>query len=173
MTGILLRPFLFFATLAVAASGPGLTLADEATPTFDPADPAAIARAFYDPFNTGDTAIYGQILAPDWVDTPLAPGQALGRDGFPPVIAAFRAPFPDLEVVPQDVLVSGEYVTVRSVARGTHDGELFGIPPTGRTVEFMAIDVHRIADRQIVETWHVEDWLSVFGQLGVTYVAGP
>ena len=37
----------------------------------------------------------------------------------------------------------------------------------------MAIDIHRIANGRIVETWHVEDWLSVFGQLGVTYSVAP
>ena len=49
----------------------------------------------------------------------------------------------------------------------THHGELFGIPPTGKPIEAMAIDFHRIESDQIAETWHVEDYRTVFAQLGV------
>jgi hypothetical protein len=42
-----------------------------------------------------------------WVDTPLGPGQQPGRAGFPPVIALFRVTLPDLQVTPENVIVSG------------------------------------------------------------------
>ena len=58
---------------------------------------------------------------------------------------------------------------MRSTIRGTHEGDLFGIPATGRPIEFMAIDIHRLENGQIVETWHIEDFLSVLFQLGVTF----
>ncbi len=67
-----------------------------------------------------------------------------------------------------DVLVAGDKVAVRSTGRGTQQGPLLGIPPTGRQVEFMAIDIHRLANGQIAETWHIEDYLSVIFQLGAT-----
>ncbi|HKG26597.1 MAG TPA: ester cyclase [Thermomicrobiales bacterium] len=157
--------------VAVALAAPialslGQAGAQEATPAAS--DNEAIARAFYEPFNTGDTSIYDQILAEDWVDHPLAPGQQPGRAGFPPVVAGFRAVFPDLTITNEDVIVAGEKVTVRSIARGTHLGPLLGIPTTGKQVEFAAIDIHRIANGQIVETWHIEDYLSLLFQLGAT-----
>ena len=148
------------------------TRAQEGSPAASPGptDPAALARAFYAPFNTGDVAAYDQILASDWVDHPLAPGQGPGPAGFKPIVVGFRAAFPDLTLVNEDVLVAGDRVTVRSTFRGTQRGPLFGIPPTGKPVEAMAIDIHRIANGRIAETWHVEDWLSVFGQLGLSVV---
>jgi steroid delta-isomerase-like uncharacterized protein len=149
--------------------GFGTARAQEGTPT---ADNEAIARAFYEPFNTGDTAIYDEILAEDWADHPLGPGQEPGRAGFVPIIATFRGIFPDLQVTNDDVLVAGDKVAVRSTIRGTHQGELLGIPATGLPVEFMAIDIHRIANGQIQETWHIEDFLSVIFQLGATIVPG-
>jgi predicted ester cyclase len=153
----------------VAAPAVGLVSArGQSTPA--PAEAAALARAFYEPFNTGDVSVYDRVLAPDWADHPLAPGQAPGRDGADGVIAAFRAAFPDLRVVTEDLLVSGDRVTVRSTFGGTHRGAIFGIPPTGRPVEAMAIDIHRIEGGRIVESWHVEDWLTVFGQLGVGFL---
>jgi steroid delta-isomerase-like uncharacterized protein len=139
-------------------------LAQEGTPAAG--DVESIVRSFYEPFNTGDTAVYDTILAEDWVDTPTGPGQQPGRAGFPPVIEMFRTIFPDLQVMPEDVIVSGNKAAVRSTIRGTHEGELFGIPGTGQPVEFMAIDIHELENGQIVHTWHVEDFLSVLFQIG-------
>lgn len=167
------RPARFWLLLGSLAplltGGFGMATARQATPS--EADLEALVRAFYEPFNTGDVAVYERVLAPDWADHPLAPGQRPGRAGFAPVIVAFRSAFPDLQVVNEEILVDGDRVAVRSTMRGTQTGPLFGIPATGRPIEAMAIDIHRIEGGQIVETWHVEDWLSVFGQLGVQF--GP
>ncbi len=144
--------------------------AQDATPSAS--DVEAIVGSFYEPFNTGDTSVYETILAEDWVDTPLGPGQQPGRADFPPVIAYFRSIFPDLQVTNEDVLVDGDKAAVRSTIRATHEGELFGIPGTGQPIEFMAIDIHRLEDGQIVETWHVEDFLSVLFQIGASIQPG-
>jgi predicted ester cyclase len=145
-------------------------IAQESTPAAS--DVEATVRAFYEPFNTGDTSVYDTILAEDWADHPLGPGQQPGRAGFPPVIEMFRGIFPDLQLTNDDVIVCGDKATVRSTIHGTQDGELFGIPPTGKALEFMAIDIHRLANGQIAETWHIEDFLSVLFQLGVSFQPG-
>ena len=132
--------------------------------------PEALARAFYEPFNTGDMAVYDEVLAPDWADHPLhVPDQAPGREPWKQIVAYFRTSAPDLNLVNHDILVVGDKVAVRSTFRGTHHGELFGIPPTGKPIEAMAIDFHRIESDQIAETWHVEDYRTVFAQLGVVF----
>jgi len=146
-----------------------VTRAQEATPSA--VDVEAIVRAFYEPFNTGDTSVYDTILAEDWVDTPLGPSKQPGRAGFPPAIAQFRGIFPDLQITNDEIIVAGDKAkaTVHSPIRATHEGDLFGIPATGQPIAFMAIDIHRLEDGQIVETWHIEDFLSVLIQLGVTF----
>jgi steroid delta-isomerase-like uncharacterized protein len=155
------------ALVAPIAAATDRALAQEGTPVA--ADVEAIVRSFYEPFNTGDTSSYATILAEDWVDTPMGAGQQPGAAGFPPVIDQFRATFPDLQVTLEDVIVAGDKAAVRSTIRATQEGELLGIPPTGRPLEFMAIDIHRVENGQIVESWHIEDWLSVLFQLGVTF----
>ncbi len=153
--------------IAVATRGAS---AQEATPS--PSDVEAIVRSFYEPFNTGDTSVYETILAEDWIDTPLGPGQQPGRAGFPPVIDQFRAIFPDLQVTVEDVLVAGDKAAVRSTIRATHEGELFGIPGTGQPIEFMAIDIHHLENGVIVATWHIEDFVSVLFQIGASIQPG-
>jgi steroid delta-isomerase-like uncharacterized protein len=158
------------AALAAPLAIAGETLAQEATPGADEIE--AIVRAFYEPFNTGDVSAYDTILAEDWVDVPLGPGQEPGREGFKPIIGIYRGIFPDLSVTNEDIVIAGNKAAVRSTIRGTHSGDLFGIPATGQPVEFMAIDIHRIENGQIVETHHIEDFLSVIFQLGATIQPG-
>jgi steroid delta-isomerase-like uncharacterized protein len=156
--------------LAAARPAPG-AVAPDATPA--PSEAEALARAFYEPFRTGDTSVYDRVLAEDWANYPLDPGQQPGRAGIAPVVARFRADFADLSVTIEDVIVAGDKVTVRSTLRSTHRGDLLGLPPTGRAVEFMAIDIHRIEGGRIAETWHVEDYLGLLRQLGATIRPGP
>ena len=72
----------------------------------------------------------------------------------------------------EDVLVAGDKAAVRSMIRATHEGELFGIPGTGQPIQFMAIDIHRLENGLIVETWHIEDFLSVLFQIGASIQPG-
>jgi predicted ester cyclase len=50
---------------------------------------------------------------------------------------------------------------------GTHTGDFFGIPATGKRVEFTGMYMVRIAGGQIVEHWGEEDGVSLLQQLGV------
>lgn len=75
--------------------------------------------------------------------------------------------FPDFTVTNEQVIAMGDTVVVRSTVRGTHTGPFIGIPPTGKPVEFAAIDIWRVADGQLVEVWHVEQLLTLLIQLGV------
>src|SRR5437588_7942137 len=51
---------------------------------------AAVARQFYQVLNTGDLSLLTGTLATNWAAHPLNPGQGPGRDGFGPVVRAFR-----------------------------------------------------------------------------------
>ncbi len=124
-----------------------------------------LARQFYAVLNTGDLNLLDRTLAPDWAEHPLAPGQAAGRDGYKPIVEFFRAALPDVHFTNEDIIVAGDKVVVRSLVQGTHRGLFLGVPATGRPVTFSTIDIHRIADGLIVESWHIEDFFSLFQQI--------
>jgi len=128
-------------------------------------DTAAVVRAFYEPFRTGDTSTYADVLAEDWVDIPLAPGQEQGPAGMAAQIALFRQAMPDYQVTHEDVLVDGDRVAVRNTVSGTHQGAFMGHQPTGRRVEMRTMDVHQVRDGHIVVTWHLEDFAGLMAQL--------
>jgi predicted ester cyclase len=73
--------------------------------------------------------------------------------------------FPDFHVDIEDVLAEDDKVTVISTFSGTHHGEFMGIPPTGKPVTEKRLDLFRIADGQIVESWQDWDTQSLVAQI--------
>ena len=127
-----------------------------------------LVRAFYEPFRTGDTSIYQEILADDWVDLPLAHGQEQGPAGVAAHIEAFRRAFPDYDVTNEDLIVSGDRVAVRNTVTGTHQGAFMGYAPTGRRIAMRTTDMHQVRGGRIVTTWHLEDFAGLAAQLSAT-----
>ena len=56
-------------------------------------------------------------------------------------------------------------VVTRKVFHGTHRGPMQGIPPTGRSIEILVIDIVRVADGKIAEHWNCVDHLGLLAQL--------
>jgi steroid delta-isomerase-like uncharacterized protein len=134
-----------------------------------PTDTTTVVRAFYEPFRTGDTSTYDHVLAEDWIDVPLAPGQQQGPAGMAAQIALFRAAMPDYQVTHEDLIAAGDKVAVRNTVSGTHQGAFMGHAPTGRRIEMRTMDIHQVRDGRIVVTWHLEDFAGLMAQL----TAGP
>ncbi|MCA1220274.1 ester cyclase [Streptomyces sp. 8L] len=128
----------------------------------------AAVRRFYEALGTGDLALVDEALAQDWEAIP-AMRTGPGPDGWKAGITHLRGVFADLSVTIEDVVAAGDRVAVRAVARGVHRGELLGVPGSGREVEFRAADFHRVVDGRIVQSWHLEDYFGLAGQLGLTF----
>jgi steroid delta-isomerase-like uncharacterized protein len=81
-------------------------------------------------------------------------------------ISAMRTAFPDIHYATDDILADGDRVVVRWTCTGTHRGLFRGIPPTGKHITFIGINIYRLRDGKIVERWSVGDSLSLLQQLG-------
>ncbi len=147
-------------TIMASALSTSVAIADDAA-TLAPVE------KFYQAFNSQDPAMLGEVLAPDFVvhgtspSLPDGDAAALGQ-----AFQAFATGVPDLNYDILSTHVSGDYVTVRGTVTGTHSGPLFGMPATGTEVEFGAIDIHRVEDGQVAESWHVEDFATMLRQIG-------
>ena len=81
--------------------------------------------------------------------------------------------FPDLRMVPEDVIASGDKVVARLRVTGTHKGPFAGMSATGRRVDINIIDIIRFGDDgRASEHWGVADQFSMMQQLGAI-PAGP
>ena len=82
-------------------------------------------------------------------------------------IYAFLGAFPDLHVTVEDLIAEGDKIVGRVTLTGTHQGELMGIPATGKKVSFSEILIARISNGKVVELSEVADTMSMMQQLGV------
>jgi predicted ester cyclase len=123
-------------------------------------------KVFYQAFSSNQPDLLDQVLAPDWEDIPLNPGQKPGRDGFKPMIGGFTKTISGLKISNDDIIEAGDKVVVRSTIEGTQAGPFAGFPSKGRPFKIMAIDIHQFKDGKVIKTWHIEDWLSGLFQMG-------
>jgi steroid delta-isomerase-like uncharacterized protein len=127
-----------------------------------------IARRGFEMFNTGDTSGADEITSPDAVGhDPALPEETHGADGFRQTVEMYRAAFSDLHLTIEDQFSDGDMVCTRWKSEGTNDGELMGMPPSGKFASVTGISIDRIQDGKIVETWNQWDNAGLMQQLGI------
>lgn len=80
--------------------------------------------------------------------------------------------FPDQQLTIEGEIAEGDIVAARWTSRGTHKGELMGIPPTGKQFTHDGMTFYRLYNAKIVEAWFVADILGQMQQLGVIPALG-
>ena len=73
--------------------------------------------------------------------------------------------FPDLHVALDEFVAEGDRIFLRSTMTGTYDGELQGIPATGRHIAAESAEVFRIADGKFVGYWCMTNVAGLMRQL--------
>jgi predicted ester cyclase len=129
-------------------------------------DPKVPVQNFYAALN-GEPAKFADALASTWMvhgSSPAVPDMDFKTYGK--VAGEFLKGLPGFKYRIEAMHVAGEFVTVRGTVTATHGGVLFGVPATGNKVEFGAIDIHRVEGNKIAESWHIEDFTTVLGQIG-------
>jgi steroid delta-isomerase-like uncharacterized protein len=121
---------------------------------------------FYGALGTHDADLVDQALASDWEDIPLAPGQAAGPEGIKQIFRMLILAFPDLSVEITEVLAEAGRAAVRVSVTGTHRGDLFGIPASGKFARFALHEFHEFGGDRLRRTYHMEDLFGLFTQIG-------
>jgi steroid delta-isomerase-like uncharacterized protein len=129
----------------------------------------AIVRRFYDEFaSQGNLSLANELVAEDFVDhNPGVPDMAPGPEGMIQVFTAFRSAIPDMRMTVEDQVAEGDRVVSRATVSGTHQGELMGIPATGKSFSIGIIDILRLEGGKIAEHWGESDTMGMMQQLGV------
>ncbi len=82
------------------------------------------------------------------------------------------AAFPDLQGEVQTTVADGEWVASRVMVSGTHQGSFMGMPATGKHASWEVIQMHRIVNGKIVESYGQADVMGMMQQLGLSPGAG-
>ena len=127
----------------------------------------AIVRQFVERVqNGGDLAALDVLAAPGYVNHSAPPGVPSDREGLKQLTALFRTAFPDGRMTIEEMVAEGDRVATRKTFRGTHQGALLDLPPTGRAVVITLLDLVRLEDGQVVESWSMADEVGMLRQLG-------
>jgi predicted ester cyclase len=114
----------------------------------------ALVCSFYEAQAEGDLDALKELLAPNFVDQSVLPGQASDRESYKRGVAEDQAAFSDIRHIIEDQAADGDKVISRVTTRGTHDRKDFmGAEPTGRKWEMTGIAIHRISGGKILEEW--------------------
>ena len=114
----------------------------------------ALARRFLEAQVNADLDTLDELLAPDFIDHSLQPGQEPGREGFMQLVAQLSAAVSNASVLVEDQAAEGDKVISRLTTKRTHDrGEYLGFPPSGMEIKTTGIIIHRISEGKIVEEW--------------------
>lgn len=117
--------------------------------------------------STGDLDALDALLTGDYVEhNPAFPADRRGPDAIRAFVGPYRAAFPDLEILEEDVVAAGDRVVYHHRVVGTHENELRGIPPTGERIDVEGIAIYRIEDGRAAEKWLVFDALGLLRQIG-------
>ena len=82
-------------------------------------------------------------------------------------IGVFETAFPKYDLFIDEMTAEGNRVIIRARVVGTHLGELGGIAPTFKTVDFPVIVAYEIENEKIISHWMLADQMKLMEQLGV------
>jgi serine phosphatase RsbU (regulator of sigma subunit)/predicted ester cyclase len=114
----------------------------------------ALVQRFLEAHAKGDLGAMEEMLASDFVDHNLIPGERPGREGYLQSTAEFHAAYSNTRYVIEKQLAEGDQVVTTFAASATHDrGEWMGLVPTGKQFEALLVLIHRIVGGKIAEEW--------------------
>jgi steroid delta-isomerase-like uncharacterized protein len=132
------------------------------------ADATQIVREMVDAWNAHDPDGVARYVSGDFVsESDTLPGPLRGPEGVRQEVQMYVRAFSDLHFEVEQILVSGDFVTMRWTATGTHDGELMGIPPTSKRVVTHGCTVEEVKNGTATREWVYWDTGNLLRQIGI------
>ncbi|PZC45672.1 MAG: putative ester cyclase [Chloroflexi bacterium] len=128
---------------------------------------AVLKRFFDDILNGGKLEVLDEIVSPDFFNHSTAMGVTPDREGWRTSLGMLLAGYSDLHYEVSDLMGEGEMAALRFDTTGIHVGNLFGVEPTGKKVDWSGMFICRVVDGKMVERWELRTDLKTMQQLGV------
>ena len=125
-----------------------------------------IVRRYQEAYNTADYDALDDLVDANVLTPNMISSAPRGLEGAKLVHQRTLIGMPDYQTTIEDLIAEGDMVVARVTMTGTHTGDFYGIPPTGRRVDLTGIFIVRIANGKIMEHWGEEDGVKVLRQLG-------
>jgi len=123
---------------------------------------------FEDVWNRKNLNAIDDLMSADYLHHDASsPAVPRGTEGYKQFVQGYMKAFPDARFEIQDEFTDSQNEVTRWTVTGTHQGDLAGIPPTGRRFSVTGISIARVANGKIIESWNSWDALGMMQQLGV------
>jgi len=121
-------------------------------------------------FNANDPAAFEALFTPDIKrhDLQGVIDDWEGRENVTGFLNLLRTALPDLHIEIEDAFGHEDRVAMHLTFSGTHEGELLGAAPTGKRIVFKGVNLYRLEDGKIAETWQMTDWAGAMRQIGAS-----
>src|SRR5216110_2357363 len=126
-----------------------------------------IIRRYYDElWNKWNLALANELIASDVSFRGSLAVEVQGLEGFKSYVNTVRAAFPDFHNTIEDLIAEENKVVARLTYNATHRGEIFGVAPTGKKIEYSGVAISHIIDNKIVSGWVLGDTQSLMRRIG-------
>ncbi len=116
--------------------------------------------------NARDSAGYRAILHDDYVSFVHGKEQTVGAEAEVAALAGWWKATSDVHLEILEIGESEGLVTLRYTLTGTHDGDLFGMPASGRKFHVENCTLLRVEDGKVKNAYRYSDTLGLMTQLG-------
>jgi steroid delta-isomerase-like uncharacterized protein len=126
-----------------------------------------VRRLIEEGMNKNNPRVVEELVAPSFATREQDEMRMVGVDGFKELLAVYRTAFPDFRLTVSEMIAEGDKVITWATFTGTHRGPLEKLPATGRAVSVKDVDLWRVQNGKVVESWANFDQWGLMKQLGV------
>jgi steroid delta-isomerase-like uncharacterized protein len=124
-----------------------------------------IERFYHEMWNRFDKALIPVLLAEDIRFRGSLGQYKNGHAEFAEYVDFVERAFPDFTNEIEEIISEEDKAFARLTYRGTHRGEIFGIAPTGRPIQYAGAGVFKFSGDKIGEVWVLGDIYNLISQL--------
>ncbi|HYL75446.1 MAG TPA: ester cyclase [Bryobacteraceae bacterium] len=130
-----------------------------------------IERYYYELWNEWRFDLADRFLSPSVKFHGSVGVSVEGVEGFLGYMRLIQAAFPDFHNTIEEMVAEGDRVAARLTYRGTHNGVIFGVKPTGRTIQYDGLALFRVSDAKVAEGYVLGNVIHLLAQLGIRIAA--
>ena len=128
---------------------------------------AIILRMVQQVWNEGRIDLVEEFFEEDYVEFIVGQPPRTGYELVRQAVELVRNTYPDFVLSIDEQVAEGDSIAARWTLTGTHEGEFYGIPPTGKQIKQSGATFYRLSNGRIAEVWFLADMMGLMQQLGV------
>lgn len=126
----------------------------------------SVMGKFVEFINTANEEMAADLISEEAIFyAPTNPEPLKGTQGYMLILNMMRNSFPDISWKLEEMVAENDSIAARFTMTGTHKGEFFNIPPTGKAFKINVMNFYRFSNGKIIEEFGQPDIFGLLQQL--------